>query len=106
MELKFVGKSAWKIDNFNSTNLNFGLLNVQKKSILLNIKIKLSFQKGCAEHYLTFEIREIDTSTSFTKFIPSNCKILKIENTTIFNSKMNFVFAIITLIIYNHSFPK
>lgn len=56
MELKFVGKSAWKIDNFNSTNLNFGLLNVQKKSILLNIKIKLSFQKGCAEHYLTFEI--------------------------------------------------
>ena len=56
MELKFVGKSARKIDNFNSTNLNFGLLNVQKKSILLNIKIKLSFQKGCAEHYLTCEI--------------------------------------------------
>ena len=56
MELKFVGKSARKIDNFNSTNLNFGLLNIQKKSILLNIKIKLSFQKGCEEHYLTFEI--------------------------------------------------
>ena len=94
MELKFVGKSAWKIDNFNSTNLNFGLLNVQKKSILLNIKIKLSFQKGCAEHYLTCEIIN---EKLFTKFIPSNCKILKIENTTIFNSKMNFIFAIITI---------